>query len=181
MILFVIVGALLLTVALTSSLIQRFPISTSIVYLAVGLLLGPEALGLITWDAVQESHLLERVTEIAVLVSLFTVGLNIRRSPRDAAWLLPLRLASLVMVLTIAAITAVGVWLLYLPIGAAVLLGAVMAPTDPVLASDVQVQGVTDQDTVRFGLSGEAGLNDGAAFPFVMLGLGLLDLHQAPD
>ena len=75
-------------------------------------------------------------------------------------------------------IAAVGVWLLGLPLGAAVLLGAILAPTDPVLASDVQVEHPADRDRLRFGLTGEAGLNDGTAFPFVMLGLGLIGLHD---
>jgi sodium/hydrogen antiporter len=69
-------------------------------------------------------------------------------------------------------------WLFGLPLGAAVLLGAVLAPTDPVLASDVQVDDPSDRDRVRFSLTGEAGLNDGTAFPLVMLGLGLLGLHE---
>lgn len=176
---FLVAGALLVSVAFTSPLLARFPISTSNVYLLVGLLLGPGALGLLSWDAVREARLLEHLTEVAVIVSLFTVGLNIRRSPGDRGWLLPLRLATLTMVLTIAAIALIGVLLLDLPLGAAVLLGAVLAPTDPVLASDVQVRGVTDYDRLRYGLSGEAGLNDGTAFSFVMLGLGLLGLH--PD
>jgi hypothetical protein len=68
--------------------------------------------------------------------------------------------------------------LLDLPLGAAVLLGAVLAPTDPVLASDVQVTGPRDRDHLRFTLTGEAGLNDGTAFPFVVLGLGLLGLDE---
>jgi NhaP-type Na+/H+ or K+/H+ antiporter len=63
-------------------------------------------------------------------------------------------------------------------LGAAVLLGAILAPTDPVLASDVQVADPGDRDRLRFGLTGEGGLNDGTAFPFVMLGLGLLSLHD---
>jgi len=64
------------------------------------------------------------------------------------------------------------------PIGACVLLGAILAPTDPVLASDVQVRQPGDRDGLRFALTGEGGLNDGTAFPFVMLGLGLLGLHE---
>jgi NhaP-type Na+/H+ or K+/H+ antiporter len=82
------------------------------------------------------------------------------------------------MALTVGLIAAAGVWLLGLPVGAAVLLGAVLAPTDPVLASDVQVTDPDDRDRLRFGLTGEAGLNDGTAFPFVMLGLGLLGRHD---
>ena len=58
------------------------------------------------------------------------------------------------------------------------LLGAILAPTDPVLASDVQVANPGDHDRLRFGLTGEGGLNDGTAFPFVMLGLGWLGLHE---
>jgi NhaP-type Na+/H+ or K+/H+ antiporter len=82
------------------------------------------------------------------------------------------------MVLTVALIAAVGVAGLGLSLGAAVLLGAILAPTDPVLASDVQLAEPGDRDRLRFGLTGEAGLNDGTAFPFVMLGLGLLGLHD---
>ena len=68
--------------------------------------------------------------------------------------------------------------LLGFSLGAAVLLGAVLAPTDPVLAAEVEVESPRDQDTLRFSLTGEAGLNDGTAFPFVMLGIGLLGLHE---
>lgn len=57
------------------------------------------------------------------------------------------------------------------------MLGAILAPTDPVLASDVQVTEEKDRDRLRFSLTGEGALNDGTAFPFVMLGLGLLGLH----
>jgi NhaP-type Na+/H+ or K+/H+ antiporter len=71
-----------------------------------------------------------------------------------------------------------GVVALGLSVGAAVLLGAILAPTDPVLASDVQLESATDRDRLRFSLTGEGGLNDGTAFPFVMLGLGLLGLHE---
>jgi NhaP-type Na+/H+ or K+/H+ antiporter len=72
----------------------------------------------------------------------------------------------------------VGAWVLHLPWGAAVLLGAILAPTDPVLASDVQMKHPGDRDELRTALSGEAGFNDGTSFPFVMLGLGLLGLHD---
>ena len=176
---FVAIGLLLVSLAFTTPLFQRLPVSVSALYLGVGLLLGPGGVGLLSWDVVRQAHLFEHVTEVAVIVSLFTVGLNMRRSLKDRLWLLPLRLATLTMVLTIAAVALVGTQLLGLPLGAAILLGAVLAPTDPVLASDVQMQHATDQDELRYGISGEAGLNDGAAFPFVMLGLGLLGLH--PD
>ena len=60
----------------------------------------------------------------------------------------------------------------------ALVLGAVLAPTDPVLASDVQLRSAQDRDSLRFGLTGEGGLNDGTAFPFVLLGLGAMGLHE---
>jgi NhaP-type Na+/H+ or K+/H+ antiporter len=78
----------------------------------------------------------------------------------------------------VAAIAAFGVLVMDLSLGASVLLGGILAPTDPVLASDVQVANPGDRDRLRFGLTGEGGLNDGTAFPFVMLGLGLLSLHE---
>lgn len=176
---FLIAGVLLISLAFLTPLVERLPLSLGVVYLGVGLLLGPNVLGLLSWDIVQEAHLFERLTEIAVIVSLFTVGLNMRQSPTDTRWLLPVRLASVTMIVTIAVITLIGITLLNLPLGAAVLLGAVLAPTDPVLASDIQMQDETDRDDLRYSISGEAGLNDGTAFPFVMLGLGLLGLH--PD
>jgi NhaP-type Na+/H+ or K+/H+ antiporter len=125
--------------------------------------------------------MLERVSEIAVIISLFTAGLKLRLPLSDRRWRAPVLLATVAMVLTIAGIAAVGMALLALPLGAAVLLGAVLAPTDPVLASDVQVSHEHDAEPVRFGLTGEAGLNDGTAFPFVMLGLGLMGAHDIGD
>ena len=82
------------------------------------------------------------------------------------------------MVVTVALVAGAGVAWLGLPLGAAILLGGMLAPTDPVLASDVQVAEPIDRDRLRFALTGEAGLNDGTAFPFVLLGLGLLGLHD---
>jgi NhaP-type Na+/H+ or K+/H+ antiporter len=82
------------------------------------------------------------------------------------------------MTLTVVLIALVGMLALDLPLGAAILLGAILAPTDPVLASAVQVESSGDRDRLRFSLTGEGGLNDGAAFSFVMAGLGLLGLHD---
>jgi NhaP-type Na+/H+ or K+/H+ antiporter len=87
-------------------------------------------------------------------------------------------LATVAMALTVGGIAALAAATLGLPLGAAVLLGALLAPTDPVLASDVQVAHEHDAEPVRFSLTGEAGLNDGVAFPFVMLGLGLMGTHD---
>ncbi|MES2356066.1 MAG: cation:proton antiporter [Pseudomonadota bacterium] len=173
-----IIGALLITMALSGSLRSRLPVSTAILYLMAGYGLGPAGWGLLAPDPLSHSVTLERITEVAVLISLFASGLKLGLPLSDKRWHLPLRLASISMALTVMLIAAVGVFGLGFSLGAAILLGAILAPTDPVLASDVQVESADDFDRLRFGLTGEGGLNDGAAFPFVMLGLGLLGLHE---
>ena len=176
--LFLIIGTLLIAMAISESLLKRLPLTTSMLYLIVGLLLGPFLAGMIRVDPIEHSTVLERLTEVSVIISLFTAGLKLRLSFSDPWWKLPIRLALLSMIATVALITLVGLFLLKLPLGAAVLLGAILAPTDPVLASDVQIEEPWDIERLRFSLTGEAGLNDGMAFPFVMLGLGLLGLHE---
>jgi NhaP-type Na+/H+ or K+/H+ antiporter len=143
--------------------------------------LGPAGFGLISIDATEYAPTLTVITEIALLISLFTVGLKLRVSLSDEIWWLPVRLGVIAMILTIGLLTLIGIYLLHLPPGAAVLLAAILAPTDPILASDVQIQDVGDRDRIRFSLSGEGGLNDGTAFPFVMLGLALLAVPDARD
>src|SRR5687768_67018 len=166
--------------ALAGTLVRRLPLTASLLYLAVGVALGPWGAGLIRVDAIRWATVLERVTEVAVIVSLFTAGLKTRVPLRDRRWWLPIRLASVSMAVTVGVVALAGVYGLGLSWGAAILLGAILAPTDPVLASDVQLAHPGDRDRLRFGLTGEAGLNDGTAFPFVMLGLLLLGLHERP-
>ncbi len=175
---FLVVGALLVMLAVASSVMKRLPLSVAMVYLAAGVLVGPLALDLFHVDPVDQAALLERITEVAVIISLFSAGLKLRTPLNDSRWRTPVRLAFLSMTVTVGLIAAAGVFGMGLPLGAAILLGAVLAPTDPVLAADVQVEHPTDRDQLRFSLTGEAGLNDGTAFPFVMLGLGLLGLHE---
>lgn len=175
---FAIVGALLILMALGGAVLKRLPLTTSLLYMGVGLALGPLAFGLIRFDPLQHVVALERLTELAVVVSLFTAGLKLRTPFSDKRWMPPVRLATFTMIASIFFVTLIGKWWLGLPLGAAILLAAILAPTDPVLASDVQVEHATDRSSLRFGLTGEAGLNDGTAFPFVMLGLGLLGHHE---
>jgi sodium/hydrogen antiporter len=174
----IIAGLLLIAMTLVGSFIKRLPLSAAMLYLAAGVALGPIGLGLVHLDAVENVVLLERLTEVAVLISLFTAGMKLELPLKDWRWRIPVQLATLSMLVTVGAITLLGVYVLHLPLGASVLLGAILAPTDPVLASDVQVSNPGDRDRLRFGLTGEGGLNDGTGFPFVMLGLGLLGLHD---
>jgi NhaP-type Na+/H+ or K+/H+ antiporter len=164
--------------ALGSTVLQRLPLSTGIIYLLVGLGVSPLWLGLLPLDPRASSHVLERMAEVVVLMSLFTAGLKLSPGLGDRRWALPVRLALNSMVITVALVTLVAWSVLGWPLGACVLLGAILAPTDPVLASEVQLQEAGDRDKLRFALTGEGGLNDGSAFPFVLLGLGLLGLHD---
>jgi NhaP-type Na+/H+ or K+/H+ antiporter len=175
---FLLVGVLLITVALLGRFLDRLPVSLAMLYLLVGFVLGPAVSNALELHPMRQLGLLETITEIALLIALFTVGIKLRVPVGDWRWSLPLRLATISMVLTIAAVAAAGIWLLGLSPGMALLLGAILAPTDPVLASDVQLRSAHDRDTLRFALTGEGGLNDGTAFPFVLLGLGLLGLHD---
>ena len=175
---FVLAGVVFVAVAIGGSILKRLPVTTAVIYLGIGAAVGPLGLGLITLDPVDDAGMLELLTELAVIVSLFTAGLKLRDPITDRRWRAPFRLASVSMTVTVALIAVVGTLALGLPVGAAVLLGAILAPTDPVLASDVQVVHAGDRDDLRTTLTGEAGFNDGSAFPFVMLGLGLLGLHE---
>jgi NhaP-type Na+/H+ or K+/H+ antiporter len=171
-----IVGALLMTMALSGSALRHLPLSTAMFYLPVGYAIGPAGLGLAHATLPDDAPLLEHLAEAVVVVSLFSAGLKLSVALDDRTWRLPLRLASSSMVITVLLLALVGL-ATGLPLGAAVLLGAVLAPTDPVLASDVQVSDPQDRSRLRVALTGEGGLNDGTAFPFVMLGLGLMQLH----
>ena len=175
---FVITGALLIGMALAGTVLKRLPLTASMFYLTAGALLGPWGAGLLGVDALDHASALERLTEIAVIISLFTAGLKLRLPLFDRRWRAAILLATIAMVLTIGGVAAFAAAALALPLGPAILLGALLAPTDPVLASDVQVEHEHDAEPVRFSLTGEAGLNDGTAFPFVMLALGLMGTHE---
>ncbi|MEP7058348.1 MAG: cation:proton antiporter [Caldimonas sp.] len=173
-----IIGLLLVAMALGDSVLARLPLSTSMLYVAVGVAVSPLWLGLSALTPTAHSKLLEHMAEVVVLLSLFTAGLKMSLGLGDGRWLLPLRLAIVSMLVTVAGIAGAGMLLLGLPLGAAILLGGILAPTDPVLASEVELEHAGDRDRLRFSLTGEAGLNDGTAFPVVLLGLGLLGLHE---
>lgn len=177
----VLVGGLLLAMGLTASVLKRLPITPAIIYLAVGLLLGPTVLNVFHFNPLKESALLQTLTEVAVLISLFSAGVKMPVPFSLVRWRTPILLATLSMAITVGLITGFAYYVLNLPLGAAVLLGAILAPTDPVLATDVQIRHPDDRDQLRFTLTCEAGMNDGSAFPFVMLGLGLLGLHELGD
>lgn len=162
-------GLLLLFVTLGSGWIARLPLSYALIYLMAGILLSPYGLNLI--QVRPEAKFLEHLTELVVLISLFSCGLKMNRPFKTWAWNSTARLIGLLMPISIFAVAAVGHWCLQMDWGPAILLGAILAPTDPVLASEVQLANPDDRDELRFGLTSEGGLNDALAFPFVYFGL----------
>ena len=150
--------------------------SPAVVYLllAVAAAAGLELLDVSLFDPLEDPGLIERLTEVAVIIALFSAGLKLDRPFGARRWRSGVRLLGIVMPLTIAAVAGFAHWVMGLSLGAAVLLGAILAPTDPVLASDVQVgpPGEQEEETEpRFALTAEAGFNDGLAYPFVFLGI----------
>ena len=126
-------------------------------------------------DPIGYPRVWERVSELCVIVGLFGVGLRIDRLRGRALWRPTLRLLVIAMPVTIVAMAWLGVAVGGMTLAGALLLGAVLAPTDPVLAGDVQVGPPLEggEHPVRFALTTEAGLNDGLAFPFVYLALAI--------
>jgi NhaP-type Na+/H+ or K+/H+ antiporter len=180
---YLVAGGTLLLAVLLPQLLRHWAVSAPMVLVAVGMLIGltplPDSMPL---DPQENRATIEHVTELTVLVALMGVGLAIDRPLQLlrrrswGGWSPTWRLLAVAMPLTIAAVALLGWWVAGLAPALALLLGAVLAPTDPVLASDVQVAGpdtdrdeheVEEDDEVRFSLTSEAGLNDGLAFPFV--------------
>jgi sodium/hydrogen antiporter len=171
--LYLVAGLVMLIGAVLPRVLSRYAVSAPIAFLAAGLLLGT-AVDRDRLSPLAEPELTVRLAELTILVALMGVGLAIDRPIGWRRWRVTWRLLFLAMPACVAAVAGAG-WLLGLAPATALLLGAVLAPTDPVLASDVQVQGPTtgegaepeEDDEVRFALTSEAGLNDGLAFPLV--------------
>jgi NhaP-type Na+/H+ or K+/H+ antiporter len=149
--------------------------SASLIYLALGLAAaaGIHVLDLGWVDPIDDAELFERASELAVIVALFATGLKLERELSFHGWRNVVRLLVVAMPLTIAAIALFGSVVMGLSAGAAIALGACLAPTDPVLAGDIGVgpPGDEEEREPNFSITGEAGLNDGLAFPFLLLGL----------
>lgn len=177
-----VLGSLLLILGLASAYLRLLPVTTSALYLVFGMAIGPLGLGIWRQDLPMISAWLEHLSEVAVLLSLFIGGLKLRLPLNAPHWRAAWLLAGPVLVGTIIGLTLAGHFLLGMEWGVALLVAAILSPTDPVLASLVQVSHAGDQDPLRYAISGEAGLNDGIAFPFVIAGLLLIGFdHQLPE
>ena len=166
-------GTLVLLVSWAPVGLRRAPISLAILCVAVGYALYraqwlPFEPDPRTWDT-----LTERLTELVVIVSLMGAGLKLDRPLSWRGWNSTWRLLAIAMPLTMAGTLALSMLGSGFGLAMAMLLAAALAPTDPVLASEVQVGPPRsgDEDEVRFGLTSEAGLNDALAFPFVHLAI----------
>jgi sodium/hydrogen antiporter len=167
-------GALIALVAWLPLALRRLPLSLPIVCVAIGALVFSLPQVSLAPLPMTFPEVTERFTELVVIIALMGAGLKIDRLFNVRNWSVTWRLLGITMPLSIAAITLLGAWA-GLPLVSALLLGAALAPTDPVLAADVQVGPPKsgEEDEVRFGLTSEAGLNDGLAFPFVHLAIAL--------
>jgi NhaP-type Na+/H+ or K+/H+ antiporter len=165
-------GTLLVATSASAGFIRRSPITSFAVYLVAGAVVGPAVLGLaaIAFDK-DSTAWLRPATEMGMVVSLFITGLKLRLPFHDPGWRMSLRLAMPGMLLTVGGLSLVGHVAFGWPWPLALALAAILAPTDPVLASLVSVDDARDDDALRVGLSGEAGLNDGTALPFLVLAL----------
>ncbi|MGK5682135.1 cation:proton antiporter [Actinoplanes sp. URMC 104] len=168
---FAVIGFGALLAGILPRLLERRPLSMPIAFLALGMLVFALPIGLPNADPLLHPKVTEHLTEIGVIVALMGAGLKIDRPLSLRGWSSTWRLLVIAMPVTIAAMALLGWWWAGMVPATALLLGAALAPTDPVLASDVQVGEPTDEedseDEVRFALTSEAGLNDGLAFPFV--------------
>jgi NhaP-type Na+/H+ or K+/H+ antiporter len=174
--LLLVAGLVVLVGAVLLSLQRGRPFSAALVYLVAGVAIGLllRAIGFGWYDPIDDAVLFSRAAELAVIVSLFGAGVKLDRALSWRGWRTPVLLLVVAMPLTILGVALLGTWLVGMSVASAILLGAVLAPTDPVLAEEIQVGGPMErepEDEARFSLTAEAGLNDGLAFPFVMLAL----------
>lgn len=169
-----IAGIASISMAFIPTMARKIGVSYSIVYVAIG------AIIYLIWPDVlpsplpqKDNALVVHLTELIVIISLIGTGIKIDRSFSFHKWSTPLRLIFVAMILAILISVLLGVYVLGLSLSAALLLAAVLAPTDPVLAADVQVGPPNERgkSEPRFALTSEAGLNDGLAFPFTWLAI----------
>lgn len=166
-------GLLIALVAWLPLALRRLPLSLPIVCIGIGAVLFLLPQVTLRPLPLLYPQITERFAELVVIIALMGAGLKIDRVIGRRRWAVTWRLLGITMPLGILAIAGLAGGVLGLPWTVALLLAASLAPTDPVLASDVQVGPPKsgEEDEVRFGLTSEAGLNDGAAFPFVHLAI----------
>ncbi|GER23209.1 cation transporter [Zafaria cholistanensis] len=186
-IVFAAAGAAVFAAAVLPRLLSRAPVSMPMVFLGAGALVFALLGNLPDPNPVRYGEFTTHLTEVCVIISLMGAGLALDRPLGWRGWATTWRMLAVAMPLCIAMLALLGLWVLGLGVAAALLVGAALAPTDPVLASEVQVgepadeeEGTDREDEIRFGLTSEAGLNDGFAFPFVYLAISISLVGVSP-
>jgi sodium/hydrogen antiporter len=159
--------------------LARRPAFAAVVALAVGLSLGPLGLRILRPQLMEDGAPLESVTEIALLTCLFCLGLRLRPPIEWRTWRVPLRLSTLGTLATAALAAAAAHLIFDMNLAESLLLGAIVAPTDSVLASDVTTHMDGESDAPSFVLSAESGINNGLGTVLVLLVLGLMGLNDS--
>lgn len=187
-ILFAAAGVAVFIAAVLPKLLRNMPFSMPMVFLGAGMAAFALIPTLPDPDPVAHGDFILHLAEICVIISLMGAGLALDRPVDRRGWSTTWRLLGIAMPLCIVGLTLLGLWFLGLGLGAALLVASSLAPTDPVLASEVQVgepaddeEGTAREDEVRFGLTSEAGLNDGLAFPFVYLAIAISIAGSSPS
>jgi len=165
-------GSLIILVAWVPMLVRRTPLTLAIVCVGLGagwFAMHPE----FSAAALEQPHMAEHLATITILVALMGAGLKIDRSFSFSGWRTTWRLIVIGMPLTIGCVLLLNIFIGGFAIPAALLMAAALSPTDPVLASEVSVgpPQAGDRGEIRFGLTSEAAVNDGMAFPFVQLAI----------
>jgi NhaP-type Na+/H+ or K+/H+ antiporter len=176
-------GCLVLLTAWLPMLLSEAPLSLPIACVAIGAAASALPTGVSLPHPSTALPVIERLTELIVIIALMGAGLKIDRRIAWRSWVITWRLLGIAMPATILVLTLLGQTVLGLGMATALLLAAALAPTDPVLASDVQVGPPKsgEEDETRFSLTSEAGLNDGLAFPFVMCAIALVEAQRSGE
>ncbi|WP_196821779.1 cation:proton antiporter [Arthrobacter sp. CAN_A6] len=181
-------GLAVFAAALLPRLLMRAPVSMPMIFFGAGVLVFSIAGDLPSPDPIAYSDITIHLSEVCVIISLMGAGLALDRKVGRKRWATTWRLLGIAMPLCLIVFTLLGVWALGLGLAGAILVAAALAPTDPVLASEVQVgepseteEELEAEDEVRFALTSEAGLNDGLAFPFVYLAIAVSLVGAAPS
>ncbi|MFV2087905.1 cation:proton antiporter [Micromonospora sp. LOL_021] len=171
-------AAVLLLAVLVSALAHRTILSTAALFLVAGFLLGPQTTGVL--DVQADSSIVNTLAELALFAVLFTDGMRVGWQDLRSAWRLPGRALGWGLPLTLLITAVLAHYVAGLGWAESLLIGAVLAPTDPVFAAAL-VGNEKVPYRLRHLLNVESGINDGLALPFVILFLAIAtgsgDLH----
>lgn len=176
-------GVVILITALLPRILSNSRVTSPMIYIGVGILLFLIPVNVALPTVLDTPGWMKRFTEMGVIVALTGAGLKLNNPFSHRTWRISIRLLVITMPVTIAAIAFSGWWILGMLPASAVLFGAVLAPTDPVLAADVQTTPPDQEDhsETKLALTTEAGMNDGLAFPFTNMAIAMILVGNSPS